>query len=244
MRKALVLAGFLVFGFAPSANAVPVEVQYSVVSTATVLAIPIANLTGTATIRYQNATAAGNDILNGAVRFQSFNASGPVFFSIAGLVLNGNLTISFGPMGGNPGNSAFAQAFPSAGMSININGIANVGNLHCSGTVAQCSAVFNPTVVGGLPVSATVFNIPFGIGAANLANLNTAGGQGNPDLNSTITLNNPSIATAVGLPVAINNTLTEISRTVVPEPGTASLLWLGLIGIGGARWHRRQQRRR
>ena len=45
-----------------------------------------------------------------------------------------------------------------------------------------------------------------------------------------------------GQPIFVNNQMTEISRTVVPEPGTASLLWLGLVGIAGVRWHRRHRR--
>ena len=106
MRKALVLAGLLVLGFAPSAKAVPVEVLYSVSATASILATPIATLTGTATVRYQNATALGSNILNGAVRFQSFNATGPINLTL-GFVLSGNLTIALGPIGGTPGNVAF-----------------------------------------------------------------------------------------------------------------------------------------
>ena len=117
MRKALVVAGLMILGFAPSAKAVPVEVLYSVVSVATIPGlgnVHLSTMAGQATIRYQNATALGSNIQNGHARFMSFVASGTVNLVVGGpatLSLNdvGGFFVSLGPIAGNSLNGATNQ---------------------------------------------------------------------------------------------------------------------------------------
>ena len=252
MRKALAAAGLLVLGFAPSAQAVPVEVFYSVTSVVTIPSLgnaPLALMGGFATLRYQNATALGSVILDGDMRFQTFSVTGFLVLNLGAPVsLTGPFGVALGPIAGTNGVGASNQSLNAlSGVNARLSGTAS-GLAHCVGTL--CGGTLVPIPPGSVFVPVT---LPFFTIAGN-NNTGFAGGyQGNANLGTTgaaYPLVQPAISLQGyfgvfgGLPIFVNNQLTEISRTVVPEPGTASLVWLGLVGLAGARWHRRHRRHR
>ena len=250
MRKALAAAGLLVLGFAPSAQAVPVEVFYSVTSVVTIPALgnaPLALMGGFATLRYQNATAAGSVILDGDMRFQSFSVTGNLILNLGTpVLLTGPFGVALGPIAGTNGVGASNQALNAVSfVNARLEGVAS-GLAHCVGILCGSPTVPIPSGSVFVPVTLPFFTIAgnqnTGFAGNYQGNANLApGGTAYPGAQPGISLQG-YFRIFGGLPIFVNNQLTEISRTVVPEPGTASLVWLGLVGLAGARWHRRHHR--
>jgi hypothetical protein len=224
MRKSVLSVVLFVLGMAPAAQAVPVEVNYSVSSTLTLpaLALTLGTLTGSSTIRY---VGTGLNTTNGPAggfaapaRIQSFNAAGPLAFAVGTASFTGSVAAAA------PAQVNGALASAGGALTLPLAGSAS-GSIHCTG--ALCAGVGLPASVP-VPIS-LVFNtvlsdasaVPTGPGALTLVG---------------------ALGTFAGFTIIATTTLTEISRTVVPEPGTASLVWLGLTGLAGARWHLRRRR--
>jgi MYXO-CTERM domain-containing protein len=229
MRKAVFSIGLLLLmSLAPAAKAVPVEITYSVSSVITLpaLATVLGTMSGTATIRYVGTGANGTTGIGGFVapaRVQSFNASGPLSFTVAALApgtITGVATVSEGA------NSNGALAAPLGALTLPFAGPGG-GFIHCFGPLCSHPLVAIPASVT-IPIS-LVFNTVLSDATAV------------PSVGSILTLVG-GFGTFGGVPLTATSTLTEISRTAVPEPGTASLVWLGLAGLAGARWHRRRRK--
>lgn len=223
MKKAVLATGLLVLlGLAPAAQAVPVEVDYALTGTITLpaLSLTLGTLSGNARIHYTNATASGNAIDPGFGRVVSAVAGGPLSFNVLSAAqFTGFATAA---VGGNPNGVLTANniTLPFAGSA--------TGSIHCTGACMTLASI---------PASVTLpITLPFNTILANVV----SGVNGNPN-NGTLTLGG-GFGTFSSLPLTIHLTLTEISRTVVPEPGTASLVWLGLVGLAGARRYARRRR--
>jgi hypothetical protein len=230
MRKAVSVLGLLVLmALAPVAKAVPVEVTYSVstVVNLPILALQLGTLTGTSTIRYNgtglNTTNGPLGGFVGAGRIQSLAVAGPLNFQVLALG-TGTLTGFVGVSAGPSVNGALMGL--GGPLQLPLGGTAT-GFIHCTGAVCAHPLLALPVSIN-IPISlvfqtvlsdATAF--PTGPGALTLV-----GGFG----------------TFGGVPLTATSTLTEISRTAVPEPGTAALVWLGLVGMAGMRWRARRQR--
>jgi hypothetical protein len=225
MRYAALVVGLLVLsGLAPSARAVPVEVTYALSGTVSLpaLAIQLGTVSGTTRIRY---VGTGANTTNGPVggfvgpaRIQSFGAVGVLAFSVLG---NAAFTGGFNAIAPAQANGTFPAV--GSGIALPLAGAAN-GTIHCVG--AGCTGLGFAASVNN-PI-ALVFNtvLTDSVAAPTLAGtLQLAGGFG----------------TFQGLVLTISTNLTEISRTAVPEPGTASMVWLGLVGLAGVRWHLRRR---
>jgi hypothetical protein len=257
MRKSLAVVGLMaLLGFAPAAKAVPVEVFYSVTSVVTIPSLgglPLALMGGFATLRYQNATAGGQVINDGDMRFQSFSVTGNLILYVPGsivgspvLSMTGPFGFATGPIAGTNGVGASNQAIiTGSGVAARLEGVAS-GLAHCTGALCGTptvpipgGSVFVPVT---LPFHTVAINGNAGFAGNYLGNANNApGGTAYPGAQPQISLQG-NFGLFGGIPIFVNNQMTEISRTVVPEPGTASLVWLGLVGIAGARWHRRTRR--
>ena len=100
MRNFLAVASlWALLGVAPVAQALPVEVFYSVTSVVTIPSLggaPLALMGGFATLRYQNGTL--NNISDGDMRFQSFSVTGNLILVAPGAVtLTGPFGFQTGP---------------------------------------------------------------------------------------------------------------------------------------------------
>ena len=223
MKKTVLAVGLLVvLGLAPAARAVPVEVDYAVTGIITLPALSLAlgTLSGTSRLRFNNATASGNAIGSGAARVVSFLAGGPLSFNVLGaaqFVGSANANV----IGGSPNGALTAN-----NITLPFHGTAT-GQIVCTGACMTLASI-PPSVT--LPIT-----LPFNTILANLV----SGANGNPN-NGTVTLHG-GFGTFSSLPVTVQLTLTEIGRTVVPEPGTASLVWLGLVGLAGVRRYARRR---
>jgi hypothetical protein len=232
MRIAVSLVGLLVLtGLAPVAKAVPVEVTYSV-STAVnlpLLALNLGTLTGTSTIRYlgtgANTLSGPSGGFVGPARIRTLNAAGPLNFQV--LVLGTGTLTGFASVAAGPEvNGALAAL--GGPLQLPLDGAAG-GFIHCTGAVCAHPLLALPVSVN-IPIS-LVFNTVL----QDLTAFPTAPG--------VLTLVG-GFGTFGGVSLTATSTLTEISRTAVPEPGTAVLVWLGLVGRAGVRARARRQRMR
>jgi hypothetical protein len=131
-----------------------------------------------------------------------------------GNTITGNPSLN--QLGALPGTltPGFAQVVFGSPMQI-----ALAGALNCSGP--SCAILNLPAVLTGTQL-VNVAALPI----ANLANV------GNAVINGTFAI------TFAGFTGALHLVGTEVSRVVVPEPHTAGLLALGLLGLAGWRAHR------
>ena len=230
MRNAVFAVGlFVLMGLAPVAKAVPVEVTYSVTSVVNLplLGTQLGVLTGQSTIRYlgtgANTTSGPVGGFVAPARIRSFQASGPLSFTVAAAgtgVITGFVNLS---AGGQVNGSVAALGGP---VLLPI-AATPTGFIHCTGALCGNPLISLPVSVS-VPIS-LVFNTVLSDAAAF------------PSVGNVLTLVG-NFGTFGGVPLTATSTLNEISRTAVPEPGTAALVWLGLVGLGGARWRVRRQR--
>jgi len=230
MRKAVLAVGlFVLMGLAPVARAVPVEVTYSVstVVTLPLLGIQLGTLTGQSRIRYlgtgANTTTGPVGGFVAPARIQSFVAAGPLNFQILALAtgtFSGFASVAdFGNVNGSVAGLGGPVLLPIAATA--------GGTLHCAGAVCANPLVNIPASV--INQIALVFNTVLSDATAF------------PSVGNILTLVG-GFGTFGGVSLTATSTLNEISRTAVPEPGTASLVWLGLVGLAGARWRVRRRR--
>jgi hypothetical protein len=97
--------------------------------------------------------------------------------------------------------------------------VSRAGAINCSGP--SCGILSLPAILTGTQ--------PLSLAAMPLANLGVIGGA---------SVNGIFAITIAGLTGSLQLVGTEISRVYVPEPATASLLLLGLVGLAGWRSRR------
>lgn len=207
---------------ATPAAAVPVDVTYDITS----LSITSPGLggaqtlglvpgSGTIKVRFASGTAGGHvsagalHVVSGAFQltntFTSTILGNPISFS--GFQ---DLTIP----GSGGGNVTAAGAFT-------LGTVAHIasGFVHCGGAICPLAG-FSSSVVQPATSGLRPLNITAGIIA------------GFPSLGPQIFNGAGNAGTGGGQPLILSITGQEISRTVVPEPGTGLLVGLGLVGLG------------
>lgn len=221
-RGARAAAGLFAFClFATPATAVPVDVTYQLDSlsiTSATLGLQTLGLvpgSGTITVRFANGTAGGHvgagamHVVSGA--FQLTNTFSATIFGNP-LVFSGFQSLTIPGSGG--GNA-------TAGGAFTLGTVAHIasGFLHCAGAICPLagfySSVVQPVTSGLRPLNITA-GIISGFPSVGPQIFNGAGTAG----------------TGGGYALGLSITGQEISRTVVPEPGTALLVGLGLAGLG------------
>jgi hypothetical protein len=232
-RSALALAAAIGFTLAGTANAGVITATYnlagSTLTTTSFLGTDTDQITGTVTIQYGAAS------INGPISFAALVAGAATTLVMnpntqpgAGqLTLNGSTTTTVtAPGAGGPIGAATIALAPAPGTV--------TGSLHCTGGfcgLAGFVASVPQTVFPPAPLAlATAGGVVFTSGQAGLGNwagvpytITQAGGQ------------------AV---LSFAYVGQEVSRTFVPEPGTASLLGLGLAVLAGAGSFSRRHRMR
>jgi len=225
----------LLIGTAPAAQAVPVDVVYSVSTSAAVLngAIPIGSFSGTATIRYRGSGTFSSPVVDhGPARLMSWNSAGPISVAVGTALITGSQSLSTGIQW--MGMTGTLQSTGKIFLPLRATGTAAA---HCTNTGAGTSC----TGVIGLPSSfPTSGPLPISTVLAALASAPITTGAGDPK--ATFSLFG-LLGTFNGIAIEGTSTLTELSRTQIPEPSSLSMLWLGIAGLAGGRsWLRRRQR--
>ena len=229
MRRIAFAASLLALvGFTPAAKAVPVDVTYNVTTTLQVLggALGIGSGVGTTTVRYRG--AAGNPT-TGSAQIRTINLANTINVNGAVLgqswIITGTQMLTAGPVaprGTVTGSWNFAIPLTGVGLA----------NIHCTNTVATpvngCTGLSLPS---SIPVAA-----PISIGT-------TLAGTAAPGPFPTTFTVSGIFGTFQGISITAISTLSEASRTTIPEPTSLSLLWIGLAGLAGGRsWQRRRTR--
>jgi len=232
-RAALSLALAIGFTFVGTANAGVITATYdltgSTLTTTSLLGSDTDQITGQVTIQYGAAS------INGPISWAALVAGSATTTIInpntqpggGQLTLNGSTTTTVtAPGAGGPIGAATVLLSPAPAQV--------TGSIHCTGGICGLAgftaSVPQPQTGPGVVALATVGGVVFTSGQAGLGNwagvpytLTQAGGQ------ATLTF------AYVGQ---------EVSRTFVPEPGTASLLGLGLAVLAGAGSFSRRHRMR
>lgn len=224
-------------GASSVAKAVAVEVGYTISTTFGVPALGVPTIgppgAGTAIIRYTapTLTSAAYSLvggpsffaLPGPAKIVGGTFAGPISFTVAGDIITG---FGAGALGLGPGGFTFG---PGGTLALALSGGVS-GTAHCTG--ATCTAIgFTASAVGPIGFAATgVFSGFAGLpGGGTLPTFTLAGIAG----------------TLGGFVVTGSIVFTEAplfggaSRHLVPEPGTAMLVGLGLVGLAAARRARR-----
>ncbi len=240
MKKLVLVlaAAFGVAAGAPSAQALPVDITYGLSGVLAVPAVGIPALgplgSGSLTIRYSAASANSGlasvplppgalvGLSSGPVHLQLLTFMQVIGFAFAGDVFTGMVSAMAGPS---------APGLLAAGGTLMIGPVSGgfAGTIHCAG--ATCAGV-------GLPVSVMV-----PIGGPFVAPLAALLGPP-PSIALAFPLAPFPVGTFAGFVITAMLSATEVSRHVTPEPTSAALLGLGLLGlasIGG--WRARRGRR-
>jgi hypothetical protein len=219
---------------APTAQALPVDISYGLSGVISVLGIPLGPAgTGSMAVRYT--AASGNSSLmslllspgapvglsSGPVHLQGFSFMQVIAFAIGGDTFTGFATAAAG---------ASAPGLLGGGM-LSIGPVFGtlMGVVHCVG--ATCPGL-------GLPIS-----IPVPISASLLIPL--AAGVGTaPSIALSFPIAPFTVGTFGGFALTAMLSAAEVSRHVTPEPGSAALVGLGLVGLASASGWRRTRRAR
>lgn len=234
VHAAAMAAGLLLLlGAAPTAQAVPVDVVYSVSTSAAVLsgAIPIGTFNGTATIRYRGSgTFSSPTIDHGPARLMSWNSAGPINVTVGTAVVTGSQTFATGIQW-----MGVTGTLKSTGLIfLPLSGVGNAA-AHCTNTGAGTAC----TGVIGLPSSVpTSGPIPISTVLVALGSAPITTGAGDPM--TTFSLFG-LLGTFNGIAIEGTSTFTELSRTQIPEPSSLSMLWLGLAGLAAGRSYLRRR---
>lgn len=240
MRKLALATGLLILiGFAPTVQAIPVDVTYSITGTTAVLtgAIPIGSFSGTATIRYRGSgTISAPEVDHGQARIMTWNTSGPVNASgglLGTAVITGAQTLNTGIQ-----KMGLIGTLKSSGLIFLPLAGTGTASAECNnvGAGTNCTGVIG--IPAGIPTSG-----PLAIDTVMAALASAPITTGAGDVKATFSLFG-QLGTFNAIAIEGTATLTELSRTQIPEPSSLSMLWVGLAGLAGARsWQRGRTRR-
>ncbi len=214
---ALALAIATAFALGGAANAGVITAQYdltgSTVTTNTPLGSDVDQITGTVTVQYGAATINAPISWAAVVAGNSTTTIQQTFGT--SLVLTGSTTttVTAPGTGGPIGAATIALAPAPGGMT---------GSIHCTGGLCGLAgfpaSVPQPQTGPASLVLATAGGLVFTSGQAGLGHWNAV----------------PYTITASAATLTFAYVGQEISRSFIPEPGTASLLGLGLVALAGA----------
>jgi len=222
MTMGLLLAGNAQAGYVLATY----DLAGSTLTTTTLLGSDVDQITGSVTFRYWGATSTLSPLTG-----NSASLVGGDTYTLIDQNFGGNIVLN----GYNDQTVGGQNLALPPGAAIMLGGAAatQVNQLHCTGGL--CAA-------GGFVPSVTQTNNtnnPFFMPTI----LFTTGLAGHGDWAAgTLTLTQGTGLSSVSL--QFNYVGQEISRSFIPEPGTASLVYLGLAGIAGASSFRRRRRNR